>query len=383
MQIPKVAVIVTIYNIEKYLDRFFECLKNQSFTDYEALMIDDGSQDGSLDLCRGYAEKDSRIRVFSLEHVGISAARNFAMQQIRTEFVTSLDGDDYFDKDYLKHLIDAQQKYDADMVISNVIFERENAKEYKRFIPRPEAVYTGQALQREIPGLLIEGRLNFLYGKLYRAELLKNIRVEPDVRQGSDTMINFMYLIKINSVAVTEDYDYHYIKYSQRTVTSYRGSDAFARLYRINRFVYDIMEQHGRLDDEMIKAIDARIFNSAGSVFVFIGASDRSDREKLAAMKEITHSEEYLWSYERQKKLGSINELPAGVIVPGTEKYYLRAICHPERARLIGNIKKICPDYMLSAYNKMKIRLGLIPEDCILKEQAFETDDYENETENS
>lgn len=362
MQIPKIAITVAVYNLEKHLDRFFDCLSKQTFTDYEVVMTDDGSQDDSLAICRRYAEKDDRIRVFALEHAGVAEARNFALGQIRAEFATSLDGDDYFDENYLKHLIDAQKKYDADMVISNVIFEKEDGTEIKRFSVRAEAFFSGDDLWREVPALLTEQRLNFLYGKLYRSELLRDIRVEPDVKQGEDTMIVFMYLTKIQSAAVIEDYDYHYIKYTKRTVTSYKGDEAFSRLFRINRTVYDIAEAAGRLDDELIKAIDARVLYSAVIVFNFIASSDAPYDEKLAKICEITHSEEYHWSYDRQKELGNLDKLGVTVIVPGTEKYYLRSHLNPKKAQRIKALREKCPDGVFRIYHKIKVRLGKAPD---------------------
>ena len=106
-----ITIITTVYNIAPYLERFFKCLGEQTFTDYEALIVDDGSTDNSLEICRAHAENDDRIRLVELEHTGISGARNTALGLLQTPFAASLDGDDFFERDYLKHLVDAQKKY--------------------------------------------------------------------------------------------------------------------------------------------------------------------------------------------------------------------------------------------------------------------------------
>ena len=208
-----VTIFVTVYNIEKYLERFFDCLDKQTFKDYQLLIIDDGSTDNSLSICQAYAEKNSQTKVVPIEHIGISAARNKILGMLDTEFATSLDGDDYFEPDYLKHLMDAQKKYNADYVISNVIYANPEGVETSRFIPRKEAFYTKEQLPDIVPTLLEEDRLNYLYTKLYRTEYLKDIRVEPDVKQGSDTMINMQYTLRINNLAVIDEYDYHNYRY--------------------------------------------------------------------------------------------------------------------------------------------------------------------------
>ena len=118
----RITVVVTVYNISQYLPRFFDSMQIQSYEDYTLLIIDDGSDDGSLEICKQYAECDSRIKVVALNHVGIAKARNIAMTYIDSEFTVYVDGDDFVDKDYLKHLVDAQEKYNSDLVISRVAY---------------------------------------------------------------------------------------------------------------------------------------------------------------------------------------------------------------------------------------------------------------------
>ena len=360
---PTVSIITTVYNIEKHLDRFFECLKAQTFTDYEALMIDDGSSDGSLSLCRRYAESDERIRVFSLEHVGISAARNFAMEQIRTEFVTSLDGDDYFDKDYLKNLTDAEKEYGADLIIAGIINVDENGKEKDRLKARGRGYYTRGDFPELLPALLDENRLNYLYAKLYRAELLKDIRVEPDVMQGSDTMINCMYLEKAQSIAVTEDYDYSYVHYNKRSVTSYLGPDYFERLCRINRFVWDRMESAGFLNDDMTKIIDSRFLWSGYRYLSRAGMTDTPVKRLYRIASDVVNSDCYLTSYRRQEKLGNIHSFRFEPVEPGKEREFIDRVRvvkkETEKNQRLEKLRGDCPDFIFNIWHGAKKALGI------------------------
>lgn len=146
--------MVSVYNIEGYLERFFDSIEKQTFRNYKLLMVDDGSTDNSLSICRAYAEKDSRIKVVPIEHGGIAKARNKLMGMLDTKFATSLDGDDYFEPDYLKHLIDAQIKYDADFVISNVIYSTEEGREISRFSPRKEEFFPRNSSPTYFPSCL-------------------------------------------------------------------------------------------------------------------------------------------------------------------------------------------------------------------------------------
>ncbi len=362
----KVTIFVTVYNIEKHLDRFFAYLKAQTYTDYEVLIIDDGSTDNSRAICEEHAKTDDRIRVISVDHIGISAARNLVLSKLDTPFATSLDGDDYFDKDYLKHLMDAQKKYNADLVLSNVILVYEDGTERNRFAPREEGFYEAKDFPRILPALLIEERMNYLYAKLYKTELLKNVRVEPDVMQGSDTMINFMYLKNARSIAITENYDYYYVQYQKRSVTSYTGADYFKRLYRINQFLLDKTEEYGWLNDEMLRVIDCRILHVGRNTLLRIAKSQDSKQNKYLRASDVTNSEEYLCSYHRLKNRDQLdsyrdryNDDP---IAPGEEKSYIDHVSSLEKeTKMNDRLKQLrlkCPDPVFNIWHKLRTITG-------------------------
>ena len=353
-----VTIFVTVYNIGKYLERFFDCLNKQTFDEYKLLMIDDGSTDNSMSICRAHAEKDSRIKVVPIEHVGIAAARNKILGMIDTEFATSLDGDDYFEPDYLKHLMDAQKKYNADFVISNVIYVNQEGVETYRFTPRKEAFYTKEQFHDILPTLLEEERLNYLYTKLFRTEYLKDIRVEPDVRQGSDTMINMQYALRINNLAIIEDYDYSYVSHSTRSVTSYRETDFFWRLYRINKYLYDLMEKNGLLNDKMLRSIDGRILLSGRLALIRIARLNADINTKLDAAHKTIYSDEYLRSYNRLKENGQLETMNVEVIRPGEEEAFVRKINKDYQKE---RVLQYTPRPVFNVYHNIKKRLRLIP----------------------
>ena len=362
-----ITIFVTAYNVAPYLERFFENLSRQTVTDYELLIIDDGSTDDTAQIIKNHAETDNRIRLIEIEHVGISGARNLVFENLRTDLVTSLDADDYFDDNYLKHLLDAQKKYDADLVISNIVYRTPELEETSRFKFRKEALYSESDFDKIVPQLLSENRLNYLYGKLYKAEYLSGLTVEPDVMQGSDTMIVMQYILKIKSIAVIENYDYNYINYKSRSVTSYRGSKYFGRLFRINRFVYELWNEHGRMTPELQRVIDGRILKSGESALKHIARSKDSKKLQYKKASEVINSADYRWSFDRQKLCGNLDSFDFKVIVPGAENEYIdyvRGIVKEEkRGKRVRKLRKFCPDFLFNIYHKTKLKLGLIPPD--------------------
>ena len=92
---PKISVIVPVYNVEKYLPRCIDSILSQTFTDFELLLIDDGSPDNCGKICDEYAAKDSRVRVFHKPNGGVSSARNLGLDNARGEWIAFIDSDDF------------------------------------------------------------------------------------------------------------------------------------------------------------------------------------------------------------------------------------------------------------------------------------------------
>ena len=106
-----ISVIVPIYKVEKYLRRCVDSILNQSYTDFELLLIDDGSPDNCPQICDEYARRDDRVRVFHKPNGGLSDARNYGIDRMKGDYVSFIDSDDYVGPDYLKILMDLIKEY--------------------------------------------------------------------------------------------------------------------------------------------------------------------------------------------------------------------------------------------------------------------------------
>lgn len=110
VKIPLISIIVPVYNAEQYLPRCIDSILAQTFTDFELLLIDDGSTDSSGKICVEYAGKDFRIRVFHKENGGVSSARNVGLDKARGEWVCFADSDDKMSETYVINLVVSVQK---------------------------------------------------------------------------------------------------------------------------------------------------------------------------------------------------------------------------------------------------------------------------------
>lgn len=118
---PKISVIVPVYKAENYLHRCVDSLLAQTFTDFEVLLVDDGSPDRSGEICDEYAQKDDRVRVFHKENGGVSSARNVGIDNALGEYTIHADPDDWVEPNMLEELYKKAQEEDADMVICDFI----------------------------------------------------------------------------------------------------------------------------------------------------------------------------------------------------------------------------------------------------------------------
>lgn len=352
--LAEVSVIVPVYNISKYLPRFFDSILNQSFRDFELLIFNDGSTDNTYDVCKKYESTDSRIHVFNLEHGGVTKTRSIALNNISGSFVVFADGDDYIEPDYILHLVTAQKKHNADMVISRVAYHTEGSEHVDWvFKSRGETVIEKENFPILLPALLDDRRLNYLYAKIYRSELLKEIHIEDNVSQGSDTMINSDYVLKAKKIVLIDDIDYHYIKYSSRSITSYKGKDAYARICRINEYVYSVMNNNGYLTEQMLSVIDSRLLQSAIWIIEKLLSSNETFEEKAAQITDILNSEQYLTSYKRQMK--NLKDFSFDVIPPQNGKKYLKSVLQKKKAlKRRAKILSVCPAFAVNAYHKLK-----------------------------
>ena len=117
---PLVSIIVPVYNAEKYLNRCIDSILSQTMTDFELLLIDDGSKDDSGRICDEYSEKDARVRVFHKTNGGVSSARNLGLDNAIGDWITYVDADDRCSYEYLEHLLSKVDE-GTDLIISYAV----------------------------------------------------------------------------------------------------------------------------------------------------------------------------------------------------------------------------------------------------------------------
>ena len=115
---PMVSIVIPIYNVEIYLKKCIDSILNQSFDDFEIILVNDGSKDSSLDICNEYLKKDTRINLVNKTNGGLSSARNAGLNVAKGKYISFIDPDDCINENYFNILINKAEMNDCDVIVS-------------------------------------------------------------------------------------------------------------------------------------------------------------------------------------------------------------------------------------------------------------------------
>ena len=210
---PKVSIIVPVYNAEQTLRRCVDSVLSQTYTDFELLLVDDGSRDSSAAICDGYAARDSRVRVIHKPNSGVSDTRNQGLSQARGTYLQFLDSDDWITPDATSAMVRAAEEHQCDLVISDfyrVVGER---------VSRKGDIDDDTVLSREeFASHMMENPADFYYGvlwnKLYRRDIVEahHLRMDPDISWCEDFMFNLEYIRFAERFYALQVPIYYYVK---------------------------------------------------------------------------------------------------------------------------------------------------------------------------
>lgn len=209
---PLVSVIVAVYNVEKYIEACLESILNQSYDNWEAIVVNDGSTDASLKICESYARVDSRFIVITTENGGSSNARNHGLDLARGEYVMMVDGDDLLMPDAIENSVSRILSLGVDILCTSCVSISEDANHVLREVRLSSmgCLDSMSALKmiHDGRGSIIPG----IWAKIYRAEILKDVRFNLKLRMAQDVYFNTELLLRSPSItiATTDCITYQY-----------------------------------------------------------------------------------------------------------------------------------------------------------------------------
>lgn len=244
---PALSIIVPVYNIRAFLEKCINSILAQTFTDFELILVDDGSTDGSGEICDIFAKKDSRIKVLHKENGGVLSARKSGIQSARGEYIGYVDGDDWIAPAMYEKMVFCMRKYECDLVMCEV--EHENKplplSSGSTSIAIEGGYYDRQRIQEKILPIMIYsgefykfGIYPVMWNKLYRRDkLIKRLMaVDGNIKTGEDAACVYPYLLDCESLYLIKGVSLYHYRRSQNQMTSSYDNMYFERFKSLYRF---------------------------------------------------------------------------------------------------------------------------------------------------
>lgn len=282
------SIILPVYNVELYLAECLDTILNQTFTDFEVLLINDGSPDNSGAICDEYALKDSRIRVFHQENAGVSAARNLGIENAQGMFVTFIDPDDHLTSNTVYEKVFSGISDDVDIV--HFGFERKNIQ--GNYIPPLTGKYTAEEIRNKLFPIFVGNKIDHfrkifvmsaVFTLVIRRSLIidNNIRFQP-IKRTEDKLFffesflaakifyvlpNTFYFYRVNPTSATQNYNPDFLSemefsqnYQKKLLIENHLLDSVAEEFEnsvLYQFYYGIMNEikGGELNDGLCKIL--------------------------------------------------------------------------------------------------------------------------------
>ncbi len=276
-----ISVIVPIYRVEKFLPQCIESVLNQTFTDFELILVDDGSPDRCPAICDEAAERDARVRVIHQANAGLSAARNAGIEAAHGAWLSFVDSDDYIAPHFCEKLYQTAQRTNADCVMCSVQNVDESGKLIDSALMRvADEVKTGREVLRKIGRDDVTPYLT-AWNKLYRRKLFNTLRY-PAGRQNEDVFVFAELFCQVQRAVCVAEPLYFY----RKRIDSIMNSAVTLRNLD-EMWAYVNCFEHLQQDNEesILKETEKRVFAKLTGVYYRVTEEDRYSNKMKQAKK--------------------------------------------------------------------------------------------------
>ena len=223
MDTPLVSIIVPIYNAALGLVTCLESIKQQRYKNLEILLVNDGSSDSSLEICRMYARLDPRIQIIDKTNSGVSDSRNTAIEQAKGKYLQFVDADDYLDENATRLMVEAMEENESDMVICHYCMVTKGEKtSVFGFLP-PQDVLTKEEFARQLIKEPASFYYSVMWNKLYRRDLIMKhgIRCSKELSWSEDLLFNLEYIRYAERFSSLRTPVYYYTRQGKKSLSTF------------------------------------------------------------------------------------------------------------------------------------------------------------------
>lgn len=299
---PELSVVVPVYNTGRILKYSIAEILGQSYSDFELILVDDGSTDGSGSICDAFADRDHRISVIHKSNGGAGSARNAGIEKASGTFIIFPDADDFCKPDMFRMMMRTAHKGDVDLVIcsyENVKVDgegnRSDIQTQKLFDVAADSPEAARELWFKLRRINIS-LLNTPWNKIYKKSIIDQYRIRfPDIRRAQDAVFNLYYYDHISSVTVIGDSLYQYNANDAVRTGKKFPKDAYKCFIEYNRVMEQIINGWGMYDGEYKALCDNNLLGNIDSCVELCNNPvwNLTSREKIEYLNHLM-SDQYL-----------------------------------------------------------------------------------------
>lgn len=350
MENSKISVIIPTYNTEKYIEKAIKSVVEQTYQNFELLIVDDCSKDNTKEICKKYVGQYENIELIEKnKNVGVSDSRNIGLSRATGKYIYFMDSDDYLEKDMFQGLIDIMEKYHPDLITTG-FFSEVDRKNIVDEIFFEERFYEGKEKIKEDFIAMWEKHIYYnVWNKLYVKEVIDTYNIRfPSYNWGEDIKFNQDYLMYVNKIYNTSKCYYHYVRERRGSTTKKYQNQLFETRIRENQEFIEFFKLYGLQEDEYSEFIAKRFIERT-----------------LGCIENIFHQECTLSFKERRQKIKEIIEHKETrqylkIFKPNSKKIAIMLITYKLHlyilAMMMGKFLWIVKEKFPAVFNKLKNR---------------------------
>lgn len=282
-----ISIIVPVYNIEKYIEKCIKSILRQSFKEIEVVLVDDGSTDGSLEICLKYSRLDKRVRVITKKNGGLSSARNEGIKKSKGEYIAFIDGDDFVHPQYIEKLYNTISGFDTDISVCGIEIVDENGQVtdklstgvyYKQYFPFSQGKLSPIEVERRY--YTEENGFIFVvaWNKLYRRQLFDNLLYDEGKIYEDEYLFSTL-LRRCRNISFITDKLYFYVQRNNGITSKSKQQDKFQYISEI--FYRRISIYENEQNQEFITRACKKFLRQIITYYYFLNKKNKSNAKNM------------------------------------------------------------------------------------------------------
>ena len=288
-----ITIIVPIYNSEKYLERCLNSILNQTYSNLEIILINDGSEDSSGKICEDFANKDKRIVLINTENDGPAKARNLGLEKATGKYISFVDADDYIENDMIETLYKVLKEKNVDMVRANYDIKK-GGKTFFNNEKSLDKLYDKTNMNEFIQNIISENMKSFIWLLLIKRECIKD-NFSEEIYIYEDTNFYLTTLSNVNTLYVFSKIVYHYeVNSNSVSRNAEKISQTIDNLLKSSLVFKKNLEKYKLNNSKNCSAIHTRIINSIINYYYHLYRENNNIKEIINLYNELKKNELFL-----------------------------------------------------------------------------------------